>query len=412
MSHYLGIGCAGEDEPGANYTPPTLGDFMKKQKTEIKRLREDRAGAQVIKEAKEFHLRQSAKHGINTNRGLAHFRASKMYTREGNRLQEMFENGGDQMGELPPKAIMKANKAAMMFHKKQADKAGLDSDLGHAHVAAMEHHQDIFTKAKQQAKQGKQQPEQGQSMQQSEAGEGGPGSGPQGGKHPKEKSSGSKIPKWNRLKAKVLQKHGFKQVKTTSFKDDDGKTQPYHQFQKGKDIIAMNGSQNTLHKGVWDHFKVGQSGGQRLIGQGSQAGELHQYLNSRGLKASAEATPGISGKQSPVPVPKKSEQPSQDIQDPNAPPVKLNPQDANKPMMASAKRRKRIANFGRESNTRSRIDDGLGHEFPRGAGRQVEPDLVTRQPRTKESSMRRSLRRPVWETDDSERDRSASGLTA
>lgn len=144
------IACSGfEEEPGANFTPPTLGAFMENQKAESRRLREARAGAIVSREGRQFHERQARKHGINTNRGIAHFRASKMYAREGNRLQEMFENGGE-IGELPPKAIMKANKAAMLFHKKQAEKAGLDSDVGHAHVAAMEHHADIMKKARQQ----------------------------------------------------------------------------------------------------------------------------------------------------------------------------------------------------------------------------------------------------------------------
>src|SRR5207249_12270748 len=45
-----------------------------------------------------------------------------------------------------------------------------------------------------------------------------------------------------------------------------------------------------------------------------------------------EALPGHGSKQSPVPIPKKSEQPSQDIRDLNKPPVSLNPADAKKPM--------------------------------------------------------------------------------
>jgi hypothetical protein len=285
------LGCAGSDEPGANYTPPTLGKFLQDQRDNNRRLREASAGAQVIKEARDFHLKQSSRYGINTNRGLAHFRASKMYTREGGRLQEMFEQGGE-LGELPPKAIMKANKAAMMFHKKQADKAGLDSDLGHAHVAAMEHHQDIYGKAKQQHKQ--------QAQQQ----------------------------------------------------------------------------------------------------QPMQAGKR-------------EALPGHGSKQSPVPVPKKSEQPNNDIQQPNKPPLQLNPQDANQPrrlQQNEAGRRpsleSRLRNFGKKREARG-PDYGMERTLPRGAGTQVEPNLVTRQPRTsqkprghklgddpyKESGRRFSMRR-------------------
>lgn len=297
------IGCAGSDEPGANFTPPTLGLFMKNQELETRRLREARAGAQVVKEAREFHERRALHFGVHSPRGLAHYKASRMYTREGSRLQEMFENGGE-IGELPSKAVIKANKAAMGFHKKQAEKAGLDSDLGHAHVAAMEHHADIIKKAKAQHQQ------QGQ---------------PEVGNGPM---------------------------------DSGGKGVPMKQSKR-------------------------------------------------------EALPGHGSKQSPVPVPKKSEQPNEDIHDPTAPPVSLNPEDANKqprklqqgkewgpkfgpskgwgtPMKAS-KRRKRIANFGRESNVHDRVNADMDCTLPKGAGRQMQPDLVYRGPRTKEARRRRHL---------------------
>jgi hypothetical protein len=144
-------GAATEEGPGANWTPPTIGNFMAREGTCIRRLREADASRQVAREAKHFHEKQALKYGVHTGRGLAHFKASLGYTKEGaGRLQEMFEHGGDpsHLNELPPQAIMKANKAAMHFHQKQAEKAGLDSDLGHAHIAAMEQHADIHSKAK------------------------------------------------------------------------------------------------------------------------------------------------------------------------------------------------------------------------------------------------------------------------
>lgn len=416
------LGCAGSDEPGANYTPPTLSQFMKNQVDNNRRLREASAGRQVIQEARAFHLKQATKYGTHTGRGLAHFRASKMYTREGGRLQEMFDQGG-QDGELPPKAIMKANKAAMMFHKKQADKAGLDSDLGHAHVAAMEHHQDIFNKAKQMHKQAKSQQQPGM-----ESAEGGPGSGPHkgGGSH-------SEISN--------LQKRINHHVNLAN-NSNDGRTQAKHDTIAEKLSLKLKRLGGKVPKGV-------------------------------DLSGHEEALPGHGSKQSPVPVPKKSEQPNNDIRDPNKPPVQLSPEDANKQPRrlqqnesaeggpgsgrhkgggtiritnpnkmaehhyAKAKeyeqkrdsafsqsaqdryndkanehyakayraehygksdesRRRpsleaRMRNFGRESNAQSRVEMGLGHGYPKGVGRQVEPDLVTRQPRTKESLRRRHL---------------------
>jgi hypothetical protein len=109
--------------------------------------------------------------------------------------------------------------------------------------------------------------------------EGGPGSGPQGGRHPKTKSSSmSKIPDHNKVKAKVLLSHGFKRVKDGKFKDEDGNKVPVHRFQKGSDIVEMNASRSPYNKGVWDHIR-----GQRLIAQDSRADELHRYLNHRGI---------------------------------------------------------------------------------------------------------------------------------
>jgi len=134
------------EEPGAQFEPPVIGiPFQRGQR----RLREARAFDKVAKETAEFHERRARRYGLDRPRGQLHLHAARLYREAAGRLQEMFENGGE-LGELPPKAIMKVNKAAMDFHKKQAEKAGLDSDEGHAHIAALEHHMDIFNKAKQQ----------------------------------------------------------------------------------------------------------------------------------------------------------------------------------------------------------------------------------------------------------------------
>lgn len=338
--------CSGFDEgPGANFTPPTLGEFMKKQTLEIKRLREAKAGAQVIKEAREFHERQARRHGINTNRGLAHFRASKMFTREGNRLQEMFDQGGQDHSELPPKAVMKAAKAAMMFHKNQAEKAGLDSDLGHAHVAAMEQHADIHKKAKQQHKQS--QPEVGNGPMDSggkghpmqASAEGGPGSGPRSSGGSKGKSSskskgtfhapftvqashmGSKDSSKMKAAQQIAKKFGGK----VNSVEDGGFTDKTYHVLHFSDEQSAAGAHAALRKAGFGHVESTENKGGNAVRQINVAGHQKGYKYS-------EALPGHGSKQSPVPVPKKSEQPSQDIHDPNKPPVNLHPDDANKPL--------------------------------------------------------------------------------
>lgn len=136
------------EDDGPNFSPTTMFNAINPHNT---RLREAAAFSKVSRETADFHERKARSYGVDHPIGLAHFKAAKAYRSQesAGRLQEMFENGGE-VGELPPKAIMKANRAAMGFHKKQAEKAGLDSDEGHAHIAALEHHMDIFNKAKQQ----------------------------------------------------------------------------------------------------------------------------------------------------------------------------------------------------------------------------------------------------------------------
>lgn len=300
--------CSGSEEgPGANFTPPTLGNFMEKQKNDNKRLREAKAGALVTREGRQFHERQAKRFGVHTSRGLAHFKASKMYTREGNRLQEMFEKSGGQ-GQLPPKAIMKASKAAMLFHKKCAEKAGLDSDLGHAHVAQMEHHADMFKKAKGQHQQaGQQNPEEanmGHSgkqspvpvpkkseqpsddirqnkpmmrLQQNESAEGGPGSGP--------RKSGEGSGKLQRKIRNTLKKSGYEE------KEDDRGVTFIHP--KSGDNYRVTGS------GKWSH-SAGDGGtdvhslakhlgiGEKTSGQDADRIPYNPYQNQRDKDKAAD----------------------------------------------------------------------------------------------------------------------------
>jgi hypothetical protein len=279
MTWYPACAATPEDD-GPNFEPPVIGRAFQRGQA---RLREAEAFSSMQKEATKFHERMAKKHGVDRPVGLAHFRAATAYREGPGRLQEMFDKPGEQ---ISPKHQMKAHKASIKFHKKQAEKAGLNSPLAHAHLHAMEHHMDGLHQLKQQ-----------------------------------------------------------------------------------------------------------------------------------------EAKAGFSGKQSPVPVPKKADQPSEDIHQ-NLPPV---------PLKKLQQKEARIRAFGRK-----REGDGAGPyegkpTFPRPDRAIMKPDLVFRgkKPRPgkygpkaaaprpadatndRESGRRRSLRRrPIWESDDSERDRSASGLTA
>lgn len=136
------------EEDGPNFEPPILGPAFSRGQ---KRLREAQAFSKVQREASEFHERKARKYGVDHPVGMAHFKAARAYrtTEAAGRLQEMFDQNQSQ---IPPKAIHKAHKAAVGFHKKAAQKAGLDSPEGQAHVAALQHHLGIVNNAKQQMK--------------------------------------------------------------------------------------------------------------------------------------------------------------------------------------------------------------------------------------------------------------------
>jgi len=319
------IACAGSDEgPGANFTPPTLGEFMKNQETQLRRLREARVGASVVREARLFHEKQAQKHGLHTKRGIAHLRAARMFSREaGASLQERLESFNNQVGEIDPNTLAKATKDTINFHKKMAQKHGLDSDLGHAHTSAMEHHMDTLQQLKKGAGQPQQPPQQ---VSGEEAYEGGPGSGPK--------------------------KSGFDDKKRT-WTSPEGKT----------------------------------------VGMDKKPGKYPKYHER-------EALPGKSGKQLPVPVPNKSQMPSQDIKQ-DKPPIDLDAQQgggqrlqqtygAHAGMRASKKPtfESRFRRFEREA--RGPYDGECA--LPTSVKKQVGKDLVDEGPRVKREA-RRSLRR-------------------
>jgi len=100
----------------------------------------------IARETSGFHMEAARRHGVNTARGLAHFRAAKAYREADNKLLEFFNTPGTTSdgNPLDPKAQCEAHGEAVKFHKKMAEKHGLDSDKGHAHVALMEKHMDAI----------------------------------------------------------------------------------------------------------------------------------------------------------------------------------------------------------------------------------------------------------------------------
>lgn len=141
------------EEDGPNFEPAIIGPAFQRGQ---RRLLEAQAFEKVQREAGDFHERKARKYGVDHPVGLAHFKASRAYRSKeaAGRLQEMFDQNQSQ---IPPNALHKAHKAAVGFHKKAAEKAGLDSPEGQAHIAALQHHLGIAKTAKQQAQSMKQQ---------------------------------------------------------------------------------------------------------------------------------------------------------------------------------------------------------------------------------------------------------------
>jgi hypothetical protein len=122
----------------------------------------------IARETAGFHSEAARRHGINTHRGLAHFRAARAFNEAGSKLMEFFnQNPTQQDGgqRLDPKAQMQAHQDAADFHKKQASKKGLNSDAGAAHVELMQQHMSAARTLKGQAQKDKQQKQQAKAQQ-------------------------------------------------------------------------------------------------------------------------------------------------------------------------------------------------------------------------------------------------------
>lgn len=154
--------CSATEEEGPYFAPILSNHILPVGNA---RLRESGRRMSTIKkiarETSGFHMEAARRHGVDTARGLAHFRAAKAYREADSKLMEFFDSQGQQPGhgasQLDPKAQCDAHGEAVKFHKKMAEKHGLDSDQGHAHVALMEKHMDAIRGLKQNAKQQKQQ---------------------------------------------------------------------------------------------------------------------------------------------------------------------------------------------------------------------------------------------------------------
>ena len=127
---------ATEEPGGANFAPVMSSRLM------------ESVTSRVGRESQQFHEKMAQKLGVQTEAGRVHLRAARVY-REG---KARFHEDSDELGELPPKSIIAAHKAAVGFHKKAAEKTGLDTDEAHAHVAELERHLDVINKAKRQLK--------------------------------------------------------------------------------------------------------------------------------------------------------------------------------------------------------------------------------------------------------------------
>ena len=135
------------EESGSNFTPPTMGALISDQRKLTEANRRLAALDTASRESYTFHETRARRLGIDSPAGMAHLKAARAI--RAGRLSNLYEHG-DEIGELDPKAIMRANRDAVSWHKKRAEKHGLDSDIGHAHVAMLSDHLNAFNKAKKQ----------------------------------------------------------------------------------------------------------------------------------------------------------------------------------------------------------------------------------------------------------------------
>jgi len=135
------------EESGSNFISPTMGALISDQRKLTEANRRLAALDTASRESYTFHETRARRLGIDSPAGMAHLKAARAI--RAGRLSNLYEHG-DEIGELDPKAIMRANRDAVSWHKKRAEKHGLDSDIGHAHVAMLSDHLNAFNKAKKQ----------------------------------------------------------------------------------------------------------------------------------------------------------------------------------------------------------------------------------------------------------------------
>jgi hypothetical protein len=334
--------CASSPEDGANWNPPSIGEFIKSSN---RRLREAAAFGKVANETRVFLERKAIKHGLDTNRGLAYFREANAYREAGPRLQEMFDQQSDQTQQqgTPPKSMAKVHKAAMKFHKRAAEKAGIDTNTGQAHFAAMNHHINAYKQAKAAHK---------ASKQQDEAAFG-------------HSSKQSPMP----VPAKSQQ--------------------PSEDIRQDKPAVPLKKLQQThgAHAGM---MRASAEGGP---GSGPRRGSPHPN------------TVGIRGASSDVLH--KIVSTGKGMRTNN---IDIYPEHAENEL---DRRERAYKKASREAGSHGGPNTGMDCTLPPRMKKQTDDRIYRgKWPSTHES--RRSLRRsiPIWESDSSERDRSASGLTA
>lgn len=146
--------CAATEEDGPTCAPILSNHILPARQTRLRESGRRMSTIQKIsRETSGFHMEAARRHGVNTHRGLAHFKAAKAYKEADSKLMQYFEGGdpGQDSGQqLDPKAQLQAHQEAVGFHKKMAEKHGLDSPQGSAHIHLMEKHMDSIRGLKQQ----------------------------------------------------------------------------------------------------------------------------------------------------------------------------------------------------------------------------------------------------------------------
>lgn len=279
--------CAGSEEEGpTNFTPPVTGSEVRLMESRRRKLS---ALDKLAKETVKFHETMAEKHGLDTSRGLAHFRAAKSY-REVKNLEKFFECHEDA-GELNPKAVIATNTEAVKFHKSAAKKAGLSSDEGHAHVHAVERCMAAIKEARTILQE-----------RETESAEGGPGSGPRkGGGKGRIGLATSEVQQQGKGLAYSLSKdYGLPTIANSLSSIMD----------KGADPAEIEGLANfvsSAQRGPKHSEEERQDVASKLY-------KLAEWAETARSKDSKEAKFGHSSKKSPFPgVPRKKDMPSEDI---------------------------------------------------------------------------------------------------